>query len=453
MNEVRRFFRRYIGSTIGILVLFLAINVLLVALYFAIASLNGVADSKFPIERFSQDITMPNGTISADETAQETLRSFDAWAMILDDNGTVVWEERLPDDLPRHYTATEIALFSHWYLEGYPVDVWRVSNGLLVVGFPPGDVFKYNASFRTAYIEPLMIGLAIALLANVLLMLFLFWRNARRVEKAMLPILDGIRALPGESEVNLSENGELAEIKAALNHAGASLRQRDTMRSDWIRGVSHDVRTPLSVILGYASDMEEDESLAAPAREQAAAIRKQGERLRALVADLNLSARLEYGNVRLQKERIDPVELERQVASEFLNEGIPEAFTIKVSARQAMLDALPPLYGDATLLRRMLCNLVSNSIVHNPEGCEIELSASITDNRYAFSVTDTGCGMDERRMERLNTEGAVCSTQPESKCGEHGLGLKIVGQIADAHRGKVVFSGNVPNGLCVKVII
>lgn len=250
-----------------------------------------------------------------------------------------------------------------------------------------------------------MIGMGIALLGNVFLMFCLFWRNSHRVEKAMLPILGGIQALSQGAEVHLNEQGELAEINAGLNHAGSSLRQKDHTRSDWIRGISHDIRTPLSVILGYACDMEDDACLPASARKQAAVIRRQGEKLRTLVADLNLSTKLEYGTLPLQKQKIDPVELERQVVSEFLNQGLPEKFVIRVEAETS--DTPLSLHGDVTLLHRMLYNLVSNSIVHNPDGCEIELSVSTAENSCVFSVVDTGCEMEDWRIERLNADESI----------------------------------------------
>ena len=103
MNTSERFFRRYIFSTVRIIVLFLAVNALLVASYFVIAYLGNVATSKFPIEDFSNHIMATDGEFSADTQAKEMLNNFEAWAMILDDDGTVVWEENLPEELPRHY--------------------------------------------------------------------------------------------------------------------------------------------------------------------------------------------------------------------------------------------------------------------------------------------------------------------------------------------------------------
>lgn len=164
-----------------------------------------------------------------------------------------------------------------------------------------------------------------------------------------------------------------------------------------------------------------------------------------------MSTKLEYGTLPLQKQKIDPVKLERRVVSEFLNNGLPEKFVIRVEAETS--DTPLSLHGDITLLHRMLYNLVSNSIVHNPDGCEIELSVSTAENSCVFSVVDTGCGMKDWQIERLNADESIGSMQPGDKQEEHGLGLKIVRQIAKAHQGKVIFSQDIPSGLYVKTEI
>ena len=101
----------------------------------------------------------------------------------------------------------------------------------------------------------------------------------------MSPILQGIQALSRGSYRSLDEYGELAEINAGLNQAGAYLMQKDNARAEWIRGVSHDIRTPLSMVLGYASELEDDDALPTEARRQAGMIRRQGERLKSLVEE------------------------------------------------------------------------------------------------------------------------------------------------------------------------
>ena len=100
-----------------------------------------------------------------------------------------------------------------------------------------------------------------------------------RVEKAMSPILQGIQDLSQGQHHHLEECGELAEINAGLNRAGDYLMQKDNTRAEWIRGVSHDIRTPLSMVLGYAREQEDNGALSPAARPQAGVIRRPGGRL------------------------------------------------------------------------------------------------------------------------------------------------------------------------------
>lgn len=183
MNATERFFRRYIFSSIGIVVLFLTVNVLLVGSYLAVAYLENVADSNFPIENLSNHITLKDGQLVGDEQATEMLNKANAWAMILDGDGAVIWEENLPEELPYHYSSMDIAMFSRWYLNDYPVNIWNRQDSLLVVGFPPGDITNYYISIKAKYVGPIAYGFLAAICINILLMLYLFIRNIHRVEK------------------------------------------------------------------------------------------------------------------------------------------------------------------------------------------------------------------------------------------------------------------------------
>ena len=448
MNAVERFFRRYIFSTIGIIALFFAVNLLLVGMFFIIAYLNGVADSNFPIEDFSNHIVVEDGKLSADTQALEILHHADAWAMILNDDGTVIWEDGLPEELPRSYTATDIAMFSRWYLDDYPVNIWKRSDGLLVIGFVPGSVLNHYISTNTAYVWPLCIGIGIAFIINILLMVYLFVRNAHRVEKSMEPILNGIQSLSQGKEFHLEEKGELAEINAGLNRAGEYLIKKDNTRAEWIRGISHDIRTPLSIIFGYACEIEDNSSLPLSTRKQATAIRQKSEKLRALITDLNLTTKLEYSMYALKKKTINAVELTRQVASEFLNE-LPEQYEIEIIEDSP--DKPVFLNGDDSLLYRMLSNLIGNSIVHNPNGCKITLCVGVDVDSCYFEISDTGCGISDSRMALLNSGVSISSTQEENNGADHGLGHKIVRQIVKAHHGKLHFLKNPPHGLTIKI--
>ena len=116
MNPVQRFFRRYIFSTIGILTLFFVVNIAL-ALGVMIAGYMSGTDNGLSVREVSGHVTEQAGTWTADGTALALLREHDAWAMLLDESGTVVWEQGLPEELPRSYASAQVAAFSRWYLQ------------------------------------------------------------------------------------------------------------------------------------------------------------------------------------------------------------------------------------------------------------------------------------------------------------------------------------------------
>ena len=449
MNTIERFFRRYIFSTVGILLLFFFANAFLMLILLSVLHFGGALDGGFPVEEFSEHISSQNGILTSDAEAKKLLSEENAWAMILDDTGRVIWEENMPDDLPDKYSLQDVASFSRWYLDDYPVSIWKRADGLLVIGYEPGSLWKYRLTLDGNYLFPLLYGSIGIFFANVILMIFLVVRNARKVEKATGPILNGIHQLSNGKPVHLEENGELAEINAGLNKAGDYLMKKDNTRAVWIRGISHDIRTPLSIILAYASEIEETPELPENVRTQAGIILSQSEKLKNLVSDLNLTTKLEYSMQAIHKQNIDAVELARQAISEILNDGIPEQFEVEFYEEQP--GKTIQLSGDNLLLQRMLGNLIRNSIVHNPAGCKIEFSVGIHENSCVFVVSDNGHGMSEPQLSALNSNEDISSSQKSDGDTEHGLGLKIVRQIVKAHQGTIRFFDTVPHGFSVTV--
>ena len=402
MKTVKRFFRKYFLTMVGIILLFLLLNALLYIsmLVWAWKASNG---PEISIHEVWDSVTVDEtGSLTAAVGLEEGLKENDSWAMLLDDTGAVVWEERLPEELPRRYTPTDVAKFSRWYLRDYPVFVLEHPAGLLVVGTAKNSFVKYCSTYKEPYIRIIFAGLAVAVVVNLIAVVLLIWWNMGRVEKAVAPILQGIETVASGQPVSLPEKGELSEINRQLNKAGVFIAKKDSARADWISGVSHDVRTPLSVILGFAGQLEEDGNLPASVREQAAGIRKQGERLRSLISDLNLASRLEYSMQPLRMEKVYPVELARQSVCEFLDGGLEERYEIGFYAGPKSESAA--LQGDEALLKRALCNLIQNSIAHNPQGCRINVSVTGEATDTIISVADDGVGVPAEKLKELDKE-------------------------------------------------
>lgn len=451
MNMIEHFFCRYFLSGIRILMLFLAVNVLFILAIFSALFFDGGLDGSFPVSELSEHISNRDGLLTSDAVAKKLIREGNVWAMILDNNGCVIWDENMPDDLPRQYSLQDVASFSHWYLEDYPVSTWNRDDGLLVVGYEAGSLWKSRITFDADYVAPLFYCCIGIFLANIIIVILLFFHNTRKLEKSIKPILKGIQQLSKGKPVHIDESGKLSEIKAGLNKAGDYLMKKDNTRAVWIRGISHDIRTPLSIILAYASEMEETPTLPEKTRKQAGIILRQSEKLKNLVSDLNLTTKLEYSMQAICKQNIDAVELARQVISGILNDGMSDQHDIEFHEEQP--GKAIQLNGDNLLLQRMLGNLIRNSIVHNPSGCTIKFSIGIHDNSCVFVVSDNGHGMSETQLNALNSNEDLSSSQNSEDDTEHGLGLKIVSQIVKAHRGSIQFTETIPHGLTVKIFL
>ena len=378
-----------------------------------------------------------------EHTPEEWMDGY-AWAMVLDDAGTIRWSYHLPDALNRSYTLQEVAGFARWYLEDYPVFCWGEDYGLFVIGLSKGSLWKYWIYSSPEILRNILFALPAVVLGVLLLgLLFCFllsWHGAKQLET----VAAGLDALAGGQTVELSTEGFTGEIAEKLNRTSAQLQRRnellerrDDTRTRWIAGVSHDVRTPLALILGWAEQLEQDAALPGNARKKAAGIRIQCERLRILIDDLNLTSKLEYGAQPLRKQEFAAGPLLREAVAQFC-ESLPEE-GCEVSLHQTETAERARLSVDRALLERLLDNLLGNSIRHNPEPVRIRVESDVQEGWLRVTVADDGRGYPPAVLAALG--GAE-----EAENAPHILGLHVVEQIAAAHGGRAVFEENTPKG-------
>ena len=343
------------------------------------------------VSRVSSTLTW-NGT--AYEFSGENLLGDDRWAILISEDGQVIWSFRRPADVPEQYSLTDVASFTRWYLRDYPVQCRVRDDGLLVVGSPKGSVWKHDISTASQLLHdaPLWVGgiFLLALGCVLLLAYFVVRRWFRQAQKV-----------------------------------------RDAARSDWINGVSHDIRTPLSMVMGYAAQMEGAADLPLERRKQAGIIRAQSQAIRDLVNDLNLTMRLDCAMQALRKESLQLEAFLRQIAADFLNGGLGDGFDLEMDLPE---EPLPKIQADPFLLRRAVNNLLTNCVRHNAPGCSICLGARAEGKEVVIfveggSVTSTTAQTDSARQ--LESDGGAA----------HGTGLKLVSQIAAAHGGEARFYG------------
>lgn len=457
MNKVNKLFRKYLWNSIIILLLFLMIN-FVGGIVFLTAVKTHTIDSDKEINEIAQAINQKEeGQISIDKNAQKLLSDKKSWAMILDEAGNVIWEYEMPEELPREYSVSDVAGFSRWYLGDYPVLVQKVPSGLLVVGYQPDDILgismvKLYYVTDSGFLRVAAIGSVLLIIMNIFMVILLFFRNTKKIEKEIVPIMHGIEDISKGKSIELPKEGELANINEKLNLASEHIRKKEKTRAEWINGISHDVRTPLSLIMGYAGEIKDDIEVSAKTKKQADIIVGQAEKIKRLITDLNLTSKLESSIQPLRKEEVDLLELGRQVISDFLNNGLDEKYEIDYDTYVVSNDFLY-MEGDKYLLRRMLENLVQNSISHNPEGCHITLSIRETEDSYSIFVFDDGLGVKKEKLKLLNQGTVSGDDYMENGEAAHGYGLKLVRQIVEAHQGTICFRQSDTKGFCTEITL
>lgn len=444
MKTFVRLIRRYVLAVIGfvLLLLFLGIGFLGWTVWYEATYLpqreyafSDIADSMVE--------TKDGLVFGSQHTPQEWMDGY-AWCMVLDDNGNVKWDYKLPSELNRHYTINDIANFTRWYLDDYPVFCQTKDYGLFVIGLPKGSLWKYTfystpSLLRNVVHNLPLVGL-ILLLAGLLFCLWLGWRGTKRLET----VAAGLDALADGQTVQLPTDGFTGELAEKLNQTSSHLQKknemfvrRDDTRTQWIAGVSHDVRTPLALILGWAEQLKQDETLPDAARQKATGICGQSEKLRSLIDDLNLTSKLEYGAQPLRKKEYSAGPLIRKLMAQFYDSPLAEKCEISlVQSAEAEHELLSV---DEGLLGRLMENLLNNSVRHNFKDVKISVKTSIDRKFFLMTIADDGKGYPPEVLAALNSE-EIQENAP------HILGLHVVEQIATAHGGKTLFSQNTPCG-------
>lgn len=444
MKTFVRLIRRYVLAAVGIVLLLLFSGV-------AVLGWLGWQEScRLPQREYSSSEiadsmveTAEGLAFGAERTPQEWMNGYE-WAMVLDDVGNIRWSYGLPQDLNHAYTPGDIAKFSRWYLADYPVFCWTEPYGLFVIGLPKGSLWKYSIysspDFALSMVRVLPAAALGMLLLGLVLCFWLSWRGAKRLET----VANGLDALAQGQTVRLPTDGFAGELAEKLNRTGAQLQaknemlsRRDNARTQWIAGVSHDVRTPLALILGWAEQLEQDALLPDSSRQKAAGIRTQCEKLRTLIDDLNLTSKLEYGAQPLRRKDLRAGPLFRQLVAQFCESPLAERCEITLEQEEPAEQTV--LSVDEALLARLLENLMNNSVRHNSKPVNITVHTRRAGERFCLTVADDGIGYPAAVLAALN------AAEPAENA-PHILGLYVVQQIAAAHGGTAVFGQNTPHG-------
>ena len=269
-----------------------------------------------------------------------------------------------------------------------------------------------------------LVGLVVVALA-----VFLIARAGRRVAAPVADVMEAAdRVAAGDYEARVQERGprEVQRLGRAFNEMAERLGTNETRRRQLLADVTHELRTPLSVIQANLEALIDglypiDDAHLRPVLEETKVMGR-------LLDDLQTLSTAEAGVLTLHREPTDPRQLIDTAVQSFRAQA--EEAGVRLESKGA--DTLPALDVDRLRIGEVLTNLISNALHHTPAGGTIVADAHEADGGIALSVSDTGTGIAQEQLPHVFDRFARAPDSPGA-----GLGLTIAKTLVDAHGGRI----------------
>ncbi|MFN2609836.1 MAG: ATP-binding protein [Actinomycetota bacterium] len=224
------------------------------------------------------------------------------------------------------------------------------------------------------------------------------------------------------------------------------LEEVDKMKTEFLATVSHELRSPLTSIIGCAKTIRRRPDLADKDREEfLVMIERQGERLLKMVEEILSASRIESGQSVSRRERIDLVELGRTVL---------KGFIVAFPEREFQLEgaSAAELYSDPMAVEQVITNLVDNAVKYSTPGTPVHLQVFDADDHGGFSVRDEGPGIASEKLGSIFDRFRQLDQSDTRAAGGVGLGLYIVRKLIEERGGSISVESELGVGTSFRVI-
>lgn len=431
-------------------------------------------------ERLIKEAEQASGAAAWPKEVSYTLEEYGAGIQLLTPQGTELASYRLPPGVPRQYSPQELVLrlqYPERYgvrlemrTEGESGRIWLIhapyhaAPGIRLT--PAGPIVNSESQLMVYGFGSLVVILLLACGGLAL------WQG----NKIGLPMLHVMRWLHHLAQRHYKEptdrrgrprskkrSGRLKsrykaytevlysvqELSQQLERHELEREQSDRMREEWIAGLSHDLKTPLASIYGYAQLLHsrqydwESEEIA----EFAAIMVEKAEYMDGLVQDLNLLYRL--------KHAAEALNLECRSMNEVVEDAVTRISEDPTWSRYECQWIPSPeevYYSvDTTAFRRMMDNIIINALLHNPEGTRLRIQVKLEpESGFSICFEDNGTGMNEATRNNL-FQRYYRGTDTDRSSSGSGLGMAIAKEIAEAHGGTVEVRSAVGLGTAIAI--
>jgi two-component system sensor histidine kinase BaeS len=337
-------------------------------------------------------------------------------------------EGRVVVPMPGHVRGELIS--AETLTDAVPIDVGGQSVGRLVL---PSEAFGQDPA-EGAFLERVNLALGLGALGGTAAAVVLGAVLVRSLNRPLRELTEGARAVAAgdlEIQVPVRSYDEMGELATAFNQMNTNLARSRELRRQMTADIAHELRTPLSIILGHAEGIKEGVLPSSAANLQV--IHEEAARLDRLVEDLRTLSLVEAGELPLELSEIEPAVLLRKAAASYQASAKRKSIELAVLAE----DSLPMIEADSDRFIQVLGNLIANALHHAPDGGAVSLSATPINGRLQISVADNGPGIHPSDLPHIFDRFYRADKSRQRDGAGSGLGLAIAKSLVEAHAGNI----------------
>jgi signal transduction histidine kinase len=327
---------------------------------------------------------------------------------------------------------------------GFPITAKNETVARLIPMRPPrnfSDIASQN-------IQRINTALLLGVGTVTLLSLLSGWLMARNIIRPLRDLNAATHSIAQgdlEKQVTITTKDEIGELADSFNVMTASLKRSRDLRRQMTADIAHELRNPLSIILGNAEALSEGVLPATP--QTLDIIYDEAKHLSRLVDDLRTLSLSESGELFLQKSLVNPAEIVERSASAYSMRAAEKGVTIQVETAAK----LPSVNVDVERINQVLSNLLDNSLRHTPSGGSIRLSASAAADVVNISVSDTGSGILPEDLPFVFDRFYRGKQSTNRVKDGSGLGLAISRALVELHQGQISIRSEVEKGTTITI--
>ena len=344
---------------------------------------------------------------------------------LLDANANVIFS-----NLPKG--AREFPIPNSTYKE-VALKVNNQTVGWLQLNLPPDNSALISGAAELEFLRRVRLATIYSAVATSLLAVLLGWLLARAISKPVRELTLATQAVAQGQlgrQVTVQSNDEIGQLATSFNQMSADLAHATQLRRQMTADIAHDLRTPLSVILGYTEALN-DGKLSGD-DEIYDTLHNEAKHLNHLIDDLRLLSLADAKELPLNLVEVEPAEVLQRAAAAHQMRAQQVGIALEVTTPPS----LPTIIADPERLAQVLGNLVNNAIRYTKSGGVISLRAGLQGHAVLLHVQDTGAGIEADELPYI-FDRFYRGDKSRSNSGESGLGLAIAKSIVEAQGGTI----------------